>query len=410
LVPFLCTYDDVLSWVDGFLQGHASAPSVRQEVIRGSVETALREIVGARDWACMKKPFRLQLQASQNTGTISYHAAAGTALDASEGGGVTQYPYQVTLTGGTWPAWATDGELRLGDDWVINDVACIYSPTVISLRPTRVPAADIAFGSEYVIGQACYPLPGDFVGVWAPAEKNPWFIGEYTPFEDWSLMDKYRTMSSIVRRWTYGPVANRYGVTGFYVYPYSSNTEEYDILMKNRPRPLRVSGQEAWQYQGTVSVAANSTAVTGSGTAFTTNQSQAVGSIIRFGGGTTKPTGTWGRNPFLFQQTVASIASDTALTLSAPSPAAFSAATYCISDPVDVQQHMFDAFMRGCERRLGHAMGFKDADSLDRLYYVALTEAKRQDSAVKQRQVAGDRSGPLFRLYQQSGNRPFLGG
>jgi hypothetical protein len=391
--PFLATAEDVLNRCNWFLADRQE--ELDQSTQRHCVETALREIVGEHDWKCLKKIWRVQLSATQTTGTVTYQGTGGT------------YDYQCTLTGATWPLDVVDYELRLGPASCICDVATRISDTIITLKPPRVPAAD-STASSYMLGKSWYALPPEFAAAWSPAEKNAWFIGQYVPFEEMYLLTKYRTLTGIVKRWSIGPAPDQYGTMAIYVYPWSMATEEEDLLMKFRPRTMNISGRDAWNFVGTVSVAAGGTAVTGTNTAFRTMMQ---GSIIRFAyDSATKPTATNGANPYVFQQSIASVdAGAQTLVLSSPSPVALSGVRYTISDPVDLPQNMYDAFLKNVERQLAFASGMKEKELavIERYYTVALQKAKAQDSPVKQRMVAGQ-SGQFLTRLRDFKSRPWI--
>lgn len=370
--PFLTTYADVLDRMQAFVKSRPLAQSVDQTTIRAAVEAGLREIVAARDWNCMQRVSRIKLNAAQTTGTVTYTESAGV------------YPYQVTLSGATWPDWAATAQIRIGS--TISEVDAVKSATVLTLRPPRVPVADIATASAYTLGREWYELPPEFVASWSPAERNAWFIGQYTPFEDWYLVNNYRAMTGTVRRWTIGPIPDMYGAMALYVYPWSAQTVEENLLLKVRPRTLAISGKDAYCFAGTASVTSGGTAVTGSGSSF---RSSMVGAVIRFSDTSTLPTGTAGSNPYVFQTTIAAVTDTTHLTLSTAAPQTFSAVKYVVSDPVDLSQPIYDAFLRNCEKQLAYAAGMKDAGAVERYYQLALQAAKMADNAVRQKMLVG---------------------
>jgi hypothetical protein len=133
-----------------------------------------------------------------------------------------------------------------------------------------------------------------------------------------------------------------------------------------------------------------------------------VGSILRVSANSSVPTGTAGTNPFAFQATIATVTSTTSLAISAGPSQAFSGAGYYVADPVDVIQHMYDAFLRNCEKQLAFALGLKDADAIERRYIVALQKAKSADSVVNQRMIAGEETGPMYRVWQEASQRNWI--
>lgn len=383
--PFLATYEDVLDRLDAFVTrrvGKAEMGTVSQSLIRGCVEAALREIVTVRDWKCLKRIWRVALSGAVNTGTVSYAASGDT------------YDYEVTLTDSTWPSWAADAEIAIGSTGLVCEVDAVKSPTVLTLKPPRIPVSDVS-DQSYTLGRSWYVLPPEFAGAWSPAEKNAWFVGKYVPLEEWYLLTKYRNLTGTVQHWTVGPAPNRYGSLALYVYPWASADSAQDLLMKFRPRNLEVSGKEAWNYAGTVSVEEGSTAVTGADTAF---RSLMEGSIIRFSSSATKPTAANGSNPYVFQQSVATVADATTLTLSVAAPTTVSGVKYVVSDPVDLMGHMYDAFLWNCRMQLAYECGMEWPQNVRRQYQMSLNQAKIADSPLKGPQVAGIRQRRPSRL------------
>lgn len=376
------TYEDVLANLAAFAKARdISAP---QDTLRYAVESALRDIISARDWKCLRKTWRVPLQVPQTTGTATYSASGGA------------YPYLVTLSGATVPSWAADAQFRIGTYSTVCDVDQVISSTQFTLRSPRIPLEDVTTASTYSLGRSWYELPQEFVTSWSPIERNVWFVGKYVPFEEWHLLEQYDYYTGVGIRWTIGPAPNRYGTMALYVHPWPSSVSDLNFVMKCRPRPLAISGQESWCYAGTATVAANGTTVTGSSTIF---KSIMAGAIIRFSDGSTKPTGTNGVNPYVFQQSITSV--DTAtqtLTLGAGAPVGLTGVKYTVSDPLDLDIGLYNAFVRNCEMQLTHAAGAKDAAGVERQWQLALQSAKIADNSTRPRETAGSAFSRRLRL------------
>jgi hypothetical protein len=395
--PWLVVYSDVISRCQAWARAHgADIPSVDTTTIRASIETALREIVTLRDWTCMYKIHRIQLQAAYSTGTIAYQAAEQT-IDG------TSFPCVVTLTGGTFPDNAIDWVIRIGT--TICEILYVSADgSQLALRSPLIPTVDYAAGTSYMAGPRWYALPPEFVASWSPAEKNAWFVGQYIPFEDFFLIDKYRALTGIVRRWTIGPIPDLYGAMAIYVYPWSQTNDEEDMFIKIRPRELRISGTDPYCFAGTVSIPDGGMEVTGVRTAFNSNM---VGSVIRFSDTTAMPTGTAGINPYVFQTTINAVSSNTSVTLSQAAPQAFSAVKYVVSDPVDISQGIYDLFLRACEKQLATACGMKDIKTTREAFEEAKLAAQIADDPVRQKMLVGRPSGVKNRL-RDFLNRPVI--
>ena len=367
MTPQVQTYQDVLAAVTSFAQARGAGCS--QTTIRYAIEAAYREIISARDWNCLRKIHRVQLKATQKTGTCSYFATGGA------------YDHLCTLSGAILPDWAIDAQVRLGSYSTVCDIDAIISETEFTLRPPRVPADTAIAAGAYALGRSWYDLPADFVAAYPFTERSARFIGQYIPFETWHQQERYNSASGNAQYWTVGPVADLYGVTALYVHPWSSTNAECDLIIKTRPRTLAISGNDPWNYAGTVSVPANSLTVTGSSTTF---RDSMVGSLIRFSSGSTRPTGTNGENPYLFQQSIMAV--DTTaqtLTMGAAATVALSGVKYLVTDPVDFNLVLYDAFLRNCEKQLAYASGMKDAEAVARRYQAALSQARAADAPIR---------------------------
>ena len=398
---FIAVYSDILDRLDAFIKSRSTAPSVDQATKRACVETALREIVSYRDWKCMKRIWRIHLKATQTTGTVTFDSTTN----------------ELTLTGATWPTDVADYTVRVGTDNVMCEIDEYVLPTVITLKSPNVPTASITTGVTYMLGKPWYALPANFAASWTPANSNATFIGQYVPFENWYLLDKYNTYTGISRLWTIGPVPNKYNVTAIYIYPWPSANEEYDLLMKFRPRRLSISGKDSWNYAGTVSVELAGTTVTGSqsfsGTTVTTPvqfKNLMLGSIIRFSDGSTLPTDTNGTNPYVFQATIIDVDINAkTLEIDTPSPFALSGVKYTISDPLTLDESLYDAFLRNCEKQLAYVINAKDYKAVENNYLTAVFRAKIADAPVNQRSAVGDVVGHVTRLSDYK-SRDWTGG
>ena len=77
-----------------------------------------------------------------------------------------------------------------------------------------------------------------------------------------------------------------------------------------------------------------------------------VGSVIRFGTSTTKPSGVRGLNPWQEQRIITAYTSPTQVTVDSAPGATYSNVKYVVSDPIDVRPNMIEPFLRGCEWKL----------------------------------------------------------
>jgi len=91
------------------------------------------------EWTWLRPTKSLSVSAAYSTGTVAI--ASGV----------------VTLTGGTFPSWAEDGELSV--DGSVYSVASRDGDTQITLDDTNV---DVDSGTSYSLGRPDYDLPDDF--------------------------------------------------------------------------------------------------------------------------------------------------------------------------------------------------------------------------------------------------------
>lgn len=159
--------------------------------------------------------------------------------------------------------------------------------------------------------------------------------------------------------------------------PPPNSRREYGLTYQRSPRALRT-----YKYNtGTVTVSSDSTSVTGSGTAWTSDM---VGSVLRLSSGATAPTGPYGTrdddNPFALQRIIMSVDSATALTIDAVPGDNYSGVAHTISDPVDVKAgSMFTAFLRRCEWEFSRLALREDANDKFQAYLAAEAQAKSDD-------------------------------
>ena len=269
------------------------------------------------------------------------------------------------------------------------------SDTVITLDVQRNPGADVAAGETYTLYRRWYPLPNDFVGLWAPLEDTSWLRSQYRPVQDLAALDRYDESTGDVRYYAIGHGDGQYGNDVVYVNWPSDATETLDIPYKRMPRLLRYTGYDAAESAGTITVTAGSATVATSGIELTTKM---IGSLLRIGTGSTKPTGLEGATPYDEQRTIIDVAGGTtgALTLDAAVTTSRSGVAYRITDPVDLPFMAYEAFLRCAEKHL--AAGYRKAldpstlRAVGQTYDEALDRAKMADGgAVKQRRIAGNR-------------------
>jgi hypothetical protein len=123
---------------------------------------------------------------------------------------------------------------------------------------------------------------------------------------------------------------------------------------------------------------AGGTAITGTDTKFT---SKMVGSVLRFGTVKNLPDGVEGLYPHEEERIVASVESDTSLTVDAVLSSAHSQVKYRISDIIDIEPGaMLEAFLAYCELRMSILLKDTDSGEKQDLYAGSLRLAMQSDN------------------------------
>jgi hypothetical protein len=419
----LWLYEDAIDVAELFVR-NSEKPSLDQQSQRMCIESSLRELVGAAEWSAMKKNYRIHLQPTLASINYTYAGTNGTATD----NGITDVDREVIISGAVWPTPANsslgqagitvlDGELRLGE-YTLNclpDNTNTSDPTTrLQLDPVFYPSIDYTTASNLMLGFPKYPLPPDFAAGIVAADRNAWFIGTYVPPDQWFLMDKYRVFTGVVRNFTIMSDPKRYGQQALYVHPCPMDPGEYDLQIKAWRRPMRISGKEPWNYTGTVTVNANSSAVVGVNTAF---DQRMVGAVLRVAGaaGSGKPTGTAGKNPYLFQQTIATVTDATHLTLTGAAPtfpgssSTLTGVGYSVSDPCDVPASLWDCFKAACFAELAQYCAPKEYLAVRARYETKLRAARGADNQNRTQMGVGSGNATYSRL-RDNQSRPSIGG
>ncbi len=362
----LWTYQDAVEAVLDSFDALASGRTLR--LAKRAVQEAYRRLPTLHRWATYDATYKFATVATYTTGTIAYDHTGG----ASE--------RMVTLTTGTWPTWADFGTIKISD--VHYQVATRESSSIITLSPNSNPGADVASGTSYTLYRRSYPLPVDFrKHVSLTRDDDQQFV-MYCTSEDQFDFSALTDDISDPLTFTIRQDNEYYGGLAIVFSEIPNTDDSYTMLYERSARPLvyyKVTG-------GTVSVTANATTVTGSGTAFAAGH---VGSIIRFSGdGTSAPTPIHGDiagvdNPYVSQRVITARSSTTSLTIdSAASSANLSAVLYTISDPLDIEHTaMLHGLLRLAESEYARyaRMSQKDVTEREQSAFRAIREAAAAD-------------------------------
>jgi hypothetical protein len=371
------TYADLLTALDDFARAEG-AVSAHQGELRRAVLEAVEEFEAERDWEFLNGTTRVQLQAPYSTGTVAYTASTRALTLSADG---------------TWPDWAVDGSVRIGD--VISDVESV-SGQVATLDIEMCPTDDIAAGTSYRLWPRWYALDTDVVAVGDPMDESlSYALGRYVSPAAMAGLNRWSDTTGTVRQWTVKPVPDHYSVKGLFVYPASDTSRTIDLPCKRRIRPLVYSGVDALEDAGTIAVTAGSQDVTGTDTTF---ESAMVGSILRISRNANRPTGIEGSNRYVEQRSVSTYTSATALTVDAAIVTTRSGVGYMITDPVDVSGSVYTALLRIAQRNLAQTKAFENQGFAKRRAVEALTLAKRADDPVRPLRIAGGAAETTYRL------------
>ena len=383
--PYVFTFADALDHLDQFASyaGLGASQHIRRECIMA----AYREIVGARDWTFLRSNARIMLRTPQTTGTAVFDLTGGA------------YERMLTLTGATWPSWAVDACVRLGDPEIVCDIAEVKTTTIVTLDPTMCPIADVA-STTYSLYPRWYRLPNDFASMGQPMAEDDWIVAELVSKERIEHLNRWEDRTGDIEYYAFGAPLDLYGAMAFYTHPQIDEDQTLDIPYVRRPRDMVYAGHDSRDSAGTIAVTASSATVTGTTTTFA---SAMIGSILRIGSSTTYcPDGLAAQYPYAEQRSILSVASTLSLTLDANVATTRTGVKYRITDPIDLDIIVYNAFLRGCEARLAQLMRLKDADRIEADYEKALLRAKEADCRDIQPVVAGVGRGYVSRLTDSS--------
>lgn len=330
------TYKELLDLCLDYMGAETTPEGLRYA--RQAVQSAMIGVQNQRRWTYYYNQLRITTNAMQTTGTVAYDHTGGA------------YERMLTLTGGTWPTWATFGSVVIAN--VPYEVAEYQTTTIITLAELSNPGADIASGTAYTLYRDTYPLPADFVQLDTPHIADRVDCLEYMQPDEWLNVQSSRSQGT-PSYYTLRGDPNYMGALAISFYPAPDTAYTIDSVYTRKPKPLLVD-----EYN-TGSVTTNSATVTGSGTSW---DSTMVGTVIRFSSGSQKvPTGLAGSDPYYVERTVMSVTSSTQLEMDAASGFTLTGVKYSISDPVDIEESMFDLLRLECYKQLRTSRRVKPA-------------------------------------------------
>lgn len=367
----LMTYKDVVDQMLDFVGTNAEQKATRD--LKRAVLEAYREVASAHSWSFLRKHHRMNVVAPQSTGTITYTHTGGSSERL------------VTLSGSTWPTWATYGTLRVNDiDYEVDEY---LTSTTITLRSSSNPGANVAAGTAYTLYRDSYTLPSDFVALNAPSRED--FFGglEYVSAGDWLAQRRSNYSAGEPSSFAIFGDPNVFQGLQIAFWPTFGTAQTVDFIYLRQPRDLTVFDHK----DGTVSVVSGSTTVSGTGTNFTSSM---VGSVIRlYKDSTLHPTAVWGDAPYAQERTILAYTDGNTIRVDAAINTGYTGVKYNVSDPIDLQKEMLNAFLRCCEQMLTSNRSMKEWMPRQAAYERALRDARSADRRYLDHQYMGGEAG-----------------
>lgn len=300
---------------------------------------AYHEIPARRRWRYYWRPFTINTVASYSTGTIAYVYTGGT------------YERQITLTTGTFASNVDTFAIIISG--ARYGIESRKSASIVTLRETDCPTANIASGTSFTLVKDTYPLPSNLrqidylYDVSAPGRM----LSQVLPDD---IMRERRFVRTSAVPVMYSVFRDeRYASSmALHFAPSCNSARTYQGEAQYWPLELKVLDESG---KGTVATTADSATVTGTSTSFTSDM---VGAVMRFSatGNVKIPTSLAGETdknrlePYAMQRVIRSVESTTSLTLEQVADTTLSGSGYRISSRVDIEPgSMRNAFLRACE-------------------------------------------------------------
>jgi hypothetical protein len=380
------TFCDALDALDDYCAMHFGSGQ-RGSEIRRALLAAYDEVITAFEWSFLKATGRLVVHAAQQDGTVSYDSATRI----------------LTLSGNTWPDWAANASLHLDD--LTCDVEGLSDATHLVLDAIRNPGKDLT-AVGYALFERWLPLPDDFLSTEGPMADDFYDFGQEISLSELEARHRYGGDTGEFRAFAIGPNPKGAGMA-LYIDPMFEQDDSVDFEYRRRRRELRITGKEAADSAGTISTD-GSTAVVGSGTLAVAAWQ---GAILRISAGTTKPTDLAGVAPYAEEHVIDVVADATHWTLKSE-PSVYQARPYRVSDPIDLERHVWDFFLCCAQRRLARKPEDRRLAEAER--QAAFFAARTADAAATPREVAGQAArlvpGRLSDIYHPpgySGSEPY---
>jgi hypothetical protein len=329
----ILTFQDCYERAVNFLRANAHDVPTRTtgppELLRGAIIDAYEHVLNAYDWPALEGVCRVPIRAERTTGTVTY----------------TNSTRRAVITDGTFPTWCEGAAIRFNDE--THQIQSYVNSTTVILDETLNPGEDVSDAS-YRLFRWWYELPRDFGSIIGISREDRGVPMKAT-FAQVHGLYRRDFATAWINRVAIGAHPSKPGRQVLAVYPASEEAESLDITYRRRPRDLRFAGYDVGDTQGTVTLTASSTAVTGSGTAFTDEMEEA---FLRVGRTSARPTETHGTNRYAEQHPILSVTNATALVLAGAAAANRTGVGYVVTDPILIDQCAHNAVLRRIEMEL----------------------------------------------------------
>jgi len=318
----LNTYSDLLDSIARIVYGHGLSAAADQ--VRMAASMALDQLPTMAPWNRYKILSRVHIN-----GVVTGKA------EWTDG--------ELVRDGGDWPNWCGNCTI------VINGWRCqIRAVGGDTATLSVTPPAHVSGEVSYVLYHDYAKLPDDFIVMDGLHSFDP-----PLQLEPSDRCEVYRQYGPQLP----GAMPNRFAIESeaeghaIRLYPPPGQRLVLDVMYRRKVVKPVHSGRDAVNTRGTIST--DGTSVTGTGTTF---RQDMVGRVLRIGDEYAVPTGLDGLAPYADEAVIVSVASPTSLTLS-KSVAKYTDVRYCITDILDIDDHMFYLVMALSMQALSQILG-----------------------------------------------------
>lgn len=311
--PELMTFQDAIERIQ---LAHGLRGTVTEtNAARMAVMDAMRELPAKHSWAYFQRAFQ-----------VTSVAPVGQLVGVYDhtGGAVER---QLTLTSGTWPVTAAEGQVLFAEN--LFKVEKRISNTVVQLSYDSNPGADVA-STSIVWCQTSYRIGQRIRKVLSLSEATTELPLDYLPQQQ--LIEHLRTtpQPSTPIFFNIHQTGNYLGMMEIEFAPPPMDVKTYILAVEAQPRPLRVHADP-------FTVTTSGTTVTSSDNAF---KAYHKGSVLRLSKNTERPTGSAGDvndyNPYVEQRVITSVTNSTTVEVSHAFDLNWSGVSAVVTDPLDL--------------------------------------------------------------------------